>query len=156
MILRLSVCGWIEQRHNLLVNGATGAGKTYPACAMGNAACRRDYTVRYFFLPRLLTDFSISRLDGSYNQYMSGINKCHLLIIDDWGLAPISPLDGRDVLEVIEERTNTGSLMIASQLPVSNWYALFEDPTIAHACMDRLIHNFCRIEIGGDTMRANK
>lgn len=156
MILKLSECTWIEQRHHLLVSGATGCGKTYLVCAMGNAACRRDYTVRYCRLPRLLTDFSISRLDGSYNRLMSGLKKCHLLIIDDWGLAPLTPSDGRDILEVIEERSNMGSLVIASQLPVSNWYALFEDPTIADACMDRLIHNSYRIEIGGDTMRARK
>ena len=156
MILKLSECGWIEQRHNMLITGATGTGKTYLACAMGNAACRRDYMVRYCRLPRLLTDFSISRLDGSYNRFMAGIKKSHLLIIDDWGLATLSPSDGRDVLEVIEERSNTGSLVIASQLPVSNWYALFEDPTIADACMDRLIHNSYRVEIGGDTMRARK
>jgi len=156
MILKLSECGWIEQRHNMLITGATGTGKTYLACAMGNAACRRDYLVRYCRLPRLLTDFSISRLDGSYNRFMAGIKKSHLLIIDDWGLATLSPSDGKDVLEVIEERSNAGSLVIASQLPVSNWYALFEDPTIADACMDRLIRNSYRVEIGGDTMRARK
>jgi len=153
-ILQLSECSWVESRRNLLITGATGAGKTYLACALGNAACRRNYSVRYYRMPRVLTDLAVARMDGSYNRYLATLKKCQILIIDDWGLAPLSPAEGRDVLEVIEDRMLTGSLVISSQLPISDWHAVFEDPTIADACMDRLIHNSYRIEIGGETMRA--
>lgn len=153
-ILRLSECSWVESRHNLLITGATGAGKTYLACALGNAACRRNYSVRYYRMPRVLTDLAVARMDGSYNRCLATLKKCQILIIDDWGLAPLSPAEGRDILEVIEDRMLTGPMVISSQLPISDWHAVFEDPTIADACMDRLIHNSYRIEIGGETMRA--
>jgi len=153
MIATLSECNWIANRRNLIMTGATGTGKTYLACAFGNMACRLNYTVRYYRLPRLLTDLSISKLDGSYNRYLNNLNKYHLLILDDWGLAEISASDSRDILEVIEGRANTGSTILTAQIPVQNWYQLFADPTLADACLDRLVHNAYTMEIEGPSMR---
>jgi DNA replication protein DnaC len=153
MIITLSECGWIQNRRNLIITGSTGCGKTYLACVFGNMACRLGYAVSYYRLPRLLTDLAIAKTDGSYGQVMRQLKKCSLLILDDWGLAEISAADSRDILEVIEERTNIGSTILAAQIPVEYWFELFVDPTLADACLDRLVHNAYRIEIEGDSMR---
>lgn len=153
MIAKLSECGWIQNRHNLIITGSTGTGKTYLACALGSMACRLGYSVKYLRLPRLLTDLNIAKTDGSYERLLSQLKKCNLLILDDWGLAEISAADSRDILEVIEDRMNAGSTILAAQIPVANWFELFADPTLADACLDRLVHNAYRIEIKGDSMR---
>jgi DNA replication protein DnaC len=153
MITTLSECGWIQNRHNLIITGSTGTGKTYLACAFGNMACRLGYTVKYLRLPRLLTDLNIAKTDGSYDRVLSQLKKFSLLILDDWGLAEISAADSRDILEVIEDRMSTGSTILAAQIPIANWFELFADPTLADACLDRLVHNAYRIEIAGDSMR---
>lgn len=156
MIVTLSECGWIAHHRNLIISGKTGTGKSFLACALGNMACRLNYTVRDFRLPRLLTDLSIAKMDGSYSRYLSQLKKCDLLILDDWGLAEITAADSRDLLEVIEDRVNTSSIIIAAQVPPQDWYALFSDPTLADACLDRLVHNAYRIAIEGDSMRRIK
>jgi DNA replication protein DnaC len=153
MIAMLSECGWIQNRRNLIITGSTGCGKTYLACAFGNMACRLGYTVRYYRLPRLLTDLSIGKADGGYGRILGQLKKVGLLILDDWGLAEITAADSRDILEVVEDRMQTGSLILAAQVPVDHWYELFADPTLADACLDRLVHNAYRIEIVGESMR---
>jgi DNA replication protein DnaC len=145
--------GWIQSRHNLIITGSTGSGKTYLACALGNMACRLGYTVRYYRLPRLLTDLSIGKSDGNYSRILGQLKKVNLLILDDWGLAEITAGDSRDILEVIEVRMHSGSIVLAAQIPVDHWYELFADPTLADACLDRLVNNAYRIEIGGESMR---
>ncbi len=152
-LLMLAECNWIASSRNLIITGKTGTGKTYLACALGNMACRQNYTVRYFRLPRLLTELNIARVDGSYGRILGQLKKCRLLILDDWGLAEITAADSRDILEVLEDRQSIGSTVIAAQVPVQDWYALFSDPTLADACLDRLVHNAYRIEIEGDSMR---
>jgi DNA replication protein DnaC len=153
MITTLSECGWIQNRHNLIVTGSTGTGKTYLACVFGNMACRLGYSFKYLRLPRLLTDLNIAKTDGSYERLLNQLKKCNLLILDDWGLAEISAADSRDILEVVEDRMSTGSTILAAQIPIANWFELFADPTLADACLDRLVHNAYRIEIEGDSMR---
>jgi DNA replication protein DnaC len=153
IITTLSECGWIQNRHNLIITGSTGTGKTYLSCAFGNMACRLGYSVKYLRLPRLLTDLNIAKTDGSYDRILNQLKKCSLLILDDWGLAEISAADSRDILEVIETRMSTGSTILSAQIPVANWFELFADPTLADACLDRLVHNAYRIEIEGDSMR---
>lgn len=153
LIATLSECGWIQNRHNIIVTGSTGTGKTWLACALGNMACRLGYSVKYLRLPRLLTDLNIAKTDGSYERLLNQLKKCNLLILDDWGLAEISAADSRDILEVVEDRMNTGSTILAAQIPVANWFELFADPTLADACLDRLVHNAYRMELGGDSMR---
>ncbi len=153
LLTLLAECSWIDHHRNLLITGKTGTGKTFLACALGHNACRFNYPVKYLRLPRLLTDLQIAKLDGSYNRYLSQLKKCRLLVIDDWGLASISAADSRDILEVIDDRINWGSTILAAQIPVADWYSLFADPTLADACMDRLVHNSYRIELEGDSLR---
>jgi DNA replication protein DnaC len=153
LIIRLAEGTWIAKNNNLLITGKTGVGKSYLACAMGTMACRRNYTVKYYRLPRLLTDLNISKQEADYNRILTSLKKCTLLILDDFGLSQISHDDSRDILEVVEERMNFGATLITSQLPVSEWYNIFEDPTHADAILDRIVHNSYTIEIEGPSMR---
>ena len=153
---QLSTGLWIREKQNLILTGATGTGKSYLACAFGNMACRQGIKTRYFRVPRLLTDLSIARGDGSYNKLMTELKKNDLLILDDWGLNTLDPLACRDLLEVVEDRYEERSTLIASQLPVSSWYEIFQDSTIADAILDRLVHAAYRIELSGASRRAAK
>ena len=155
-IRQLSTGMWIHEKHNLILTGATGTGKSYFACAFGNMACRQGIKTRYFRVPRLLTDLAIARGDGSYNKLMKDLKGTELLILDDWGLNTLDPLACRDLLEVVEDRYEERSTLIASQLPVSSWYEIFQDSTIADAILDRLVHSAYRIELSGASRRAVK
>jgi DNA replication protein DnaC len=156
LILQLANCTWISQGLNAIVTGPTGTGKTWLSCALGTGACRNGCTTLYIRVPRLLTNLVLSRGDGSYNKLMRDLTKTSLLILDDWGLSPLNAVESRDLLEVIEDRCQLHSTLVTSQLPVSAWHALFEEPTVADAIMDRLIHDAYRIELKGDTMRRNR
>ena len=153
LIANLVDCRWIRKGHNLLITGACGTGKTYLVSAFGNAACRQGYSVRSFRLPRLLVDMQIGRGDGSWDKILRDLKKPDLLILDDFGLAPLEPLQCRDFLEVVEDRYTSASIIIASQLPVSSWHAVFADATIADAVLDRLLQNAHRFELKGPSRR---
>ena len=140
----------------MILTGATGTGKSFCACAFGNSACRQGIKTLYFRVPRLLTDLAIARGDGSYNKLMKELKKIELLILDDWGLNTLDPLACRDLLEVAEDRYEERSTLIASQLPVSSWYDIFQDSTIADAILDRLVHSAYRIDSSGASRRASK
>jgi DNA replication protein DnaC len=146
-------CRWIRKGVNLLISGACGTGKTYLVSAFGNAACRNGYSVRSFRLPRLLVDLQIARGDGSWEKVLGELKKPDLLILDDFGLAPLEPLHCRDFLEVVDDRHGTASTVVASQLPVSSWHAVFADGTIAEAVLDRLLKGACRFELKGPSRR---
>lgn len=152
-VARLADLSWISERRNLIITGATGTGKSYLGCAFGNAACRKDFKTRYYRVNRLLTDLAIGQGDGSYNKLMSDLKKTELLILDDWGMMVFNPSEGRDLLEVVEDRFDYRSTIIAGQLPVSNWHELFEDSTVADAVLDRLVHNSYRFELKGPSKR---
>lgn len=156
LILQLANSTWISQGLNAIVTGPTGTGKTWLSCALGASACRNGCSTLYVRVPRLLTNLALSRGDGSYNKLMRDLKKTSLLILDDWGLSPLNAVESRDLLEVIEDRCQLHSTLVASQLPVGAWHALFEEPTVADAIMDRLIHNAYRIELKGDTMRKGR
>ncbi|GAW93220.1 ATPase AAA, partial [Calderihabitans maritimus] len=116
-------------------------GKNLLACALGNAACRKGYSTRYFRVPRLLTDLKMSKGDGTYSKLLHQLLKLDLLILDDWGLTPLSADEGREILEVIEDRNHLSSTIIVSQLPIEHWHEILGDPTVADAILDRLVHN---------------
>lgn len=139
-ILQLSSCSWISDSLNVLITGATGSGKTFLGCALGNAACRNGFKVLFKRVPRLLTDIAIAKGDGSYNRLMKELKNIKLLILDDWGLNVFDHTEGRDLLEVIEDRTQTNSTVILSQLSTEDWHSLFSDPIVGDAVLDRLIH----------------
>jgi DNA replication protein DnaC len=158
LLAHLSSCGWIEQHHNLLITGPTGCGKTFLACALAHKACREGFTVRYLRLHRLLQDLQIAKGDGRYTKLLAVLVKTDLLVLDDWGIAPFTDEQRRDLLEILEDRHSRRSTLVTAQLPVDKWHAQIGDPTLADAILDRLIHNAHKIPLTlkGDSMRKLK
>ena len=151
----LASCDWIEQSLNLCIVGPTGCGKTWLACALGNQACRRGYSVRYLRLPTFFEQLRIAHADGSYLRLMNQLRKTDLLILDDWGLQKISTPQRQDLMEVIEDRHARKATLITSQLPIENWHEYIGEATIADAILDRLLHGAHRLELRGESMRKN-
>jgi DNA replication protein DnaC len=147
---------WIRQSLNLCLTGPTGCGKTWLACAFGNEACRRGFSVRYLRLPRLFEMLRISHGDGSYTKLMNQLLKTDLLILDDWGIQKVSAAQRNDLMEVIEDRHGRRSTLIASQLPTDHWHEYIGEATIADAILDRLLHGAHRINLTGESMRKTK
>ena len=152
-LLELSTCQWLGNHQNILISGATGTGKTFIACAIGNRVCRAGYSVFYTRAPRLFNTLFQARADGSYLKVLSKLARFNLLIIDDLGLSPMNESERKDFLEIVEDRNLTASLIISSQVPVKDWYQLIGDPTIADAICDRLLHNAYKIELKGESLR---
>ena len=148
--------GWIKDHQNVIITGPTGVGKTWLACALAQKACRDGYTVQYQRLPRLLQDLSLARADGRYPKIMTALAKTDLLLLDDWGLAPLNENQRRDLLELAEDRHNLKSTLITSQMPVEHWHELIGDPTLADAILDRLIHNAHRVPLKGESLRKKQ
>ena len=155
-VLSLGNCGWIQSRHNLLITGPTGIGKSYLACAFLERACRRGYSAAYLRLPRLLQQLAVGRGDGSYDRLLGRLARLDLLAIDDWLLAPLRDGERRDIIEVIEDRSERASTLIASQLPAKEWHAVIGDPNLADSICDRLLHNAHRLELKGPSIRRTK
>jgi DNA replication protein DnaC len=147
---------WIRQSLNLCLTGPTGCGKTWLACALGNEACRRGFSVRYLRLPRLFEMLRIAHGDGSYSKLMNQLLKTDLLILDDWGIQKISAAQRNDLMEVIEDRHGRRSTLIASQLPVEHWHEYIGEATIADAVLDRLLHGAHRLNLTGESMRKTR
>lgn len=148
--------GWVKDHQNVIITGPTGVGKTWLACALAQKACRDGYTVQYQRLPRLLQDLSLARADGRYLKIMTTLAKTDLLLLDDWGLAPLNESQRRDLLELFEDRHNLKSTLITSQMPVDHWHELIGDPTLADAILDRLIHNAHRVPLKGESLRKKQ
>jgi DNA replication protein DnaC len=155
-VLSLGGCSWIHNRHNLVIVGPTGIGKSYLTCAFVERACRRGFSAVYVRMPRLLHDLAVSRGDGSYVRLLVRLAKLDLLAIDDWLLAPLRDGERRDLIEVIEDRAERGSTLIATQVPPKDWHASIGDPNHADAICDRVLHNAHRIELKGPSMRRTK
>ena len=155
-ILRLAACNYVLEYHNVVVLGATGAGKTYLACALGIAASRNFYTAKYVRLPDLLTELAIARGDGTYRTAMKHYKTCKLLIIDEWLLFPLKETEARDVLEIVEARNRRASTIFCSQFEVAGWYLKIGEPTVADAVCDRIVNDAYTIKIDGDSMRKRQ
>lgn len=132
---------WVDARQNVLITGPTGVGKTYLACALANAACRQGHTAQYQRLPRLFEELTIARGDGRYPKLMAQIAKVDVLLLDDWGLAMLDDERRRDLLEILDERYQTRSTIITSQLPIATWHDSLGDPTLADAILYRLVYH---------------
>jgi DNA replication protein DnaC len=155
-VLSLGSCSWIQERHHVVITGPTGIGKSFLACAFAERACRRGFTARYVRMPRLLHELAVGRGDGSYIRLLGRLAKLDLLAIDDWLLAPLRDAERRDLIEVIEDRSERASTLIASQLLAKDWHEVIGDPNQADAICDRLLHNAHRIDLKGPTMRNSK
>ena len=155
-VLALGSCSWVQSRHNLVITGPTGIGKSYLSCAFVERACRRGFTATYVRMPRLLHQIAVARGDGSYARLLSRLARLDLLAIDDWLLAPLRDGERRDLIEVIEDRSERASTIIASQVPIKGWHAGIGDPNQADAICDRLLHNAHRIDLKGPTRRKTK
>jgi DNA replication protein DnaC len=156
VMLELANSQWITAHRNVLVSGPAGVGKSFIACALGNAAARAGYTVLYVRAPRLFETLQQSRGDGSHLKALARLGRVQLLIIDDFLLTPLTDSERRDLLEVIEDRYQAGATIIASQCPVKDWHPNIGDPTLADAVCDRLLHNAYKFELRGDSMRTRK
>ena len=153
LFLRLSGCGWIREHAHVVIGGPTGVGKSWLACALGHKACREGYSVLYKRAPRLFADLATARGEGRLTRMLATLERTRLLIIDDWGPEPLTLEQRRDLLEIVDDRYDKGSLLITSQVPVARWHDIIGDLTIGDAIIDRVVHRAHRLELKGASMR---
>lgn len=150
---KLATCGWIRDHHHLVIGGPTGVGKSWLACALGHKACREGFSVLYKRAPRLFADLSTARGEGRLPKLMAALERTRLLILDDWGPDPLTAEQRRDLLEIVDDRDDKGSLLITSQVPIGRWHEVIGDPTMADAILDRVVHRAHRLDLKGDSLR---
>ena len=153
LMRQLATCEWIRRHHNVVITGPTGVGKSFVACTLAHRACLEGHTAHYARLSRLADDLALARGDGRYLKLLTQLAKVEVLLLDDWGLSPLTASQQRDLLEVLDDRHEVRSTIATSQLPVGRWHETMADPTLADAMLDRLVHNAYRIELKGDSMR---
>jgi DNA replication protein DnaC len=155
-IMRLADCSFIGRYENLLITGSTGIGKSYVASAIGHQACIMGYRVLYASTPKLFAKLKMAKADGSYIKEIAKVERQQLLILDDFGIQPFDAQSRAALMEIIEDRHGKTSLIITSQLPVSKWYEVIGEKTIADAILDRIVHDAHRIELKGESMRKKR
>jgi len=153
LVLQLAQGEWIHQHLNILVLGPTGVGKTFLACALAHAACRHNFNVRFQRTSRLLHQTTLAHADGSYPNLLDALARVQLLVLDDWLRDPLTRLQSQDLLEILDDRYDRASTLVATQVPVPEWHARFPDPTLGDAILDRLVHNAYRLALKGESRR---
>lgn len=153
LISALAGGDWLRHGYNVLITGATGVGKTWLACALAQQAARSGFSVLYMRAPRLLEELRIAHGDGTFNRRLAQLARIDLLALDDFAIAPITPSERNYLLELLDDRVGTRSTLITSQLPVSGWHEWLNDPTLADAILDRIVHAAHRITLKGESMR---
>jgi DNA replication protein DnaC len=156
MIAALLQCDWLSKSQNLLITGPCGSGKTHIACALGHQACMKGYSVKYYRLSRLLLELTQAKAAGSYSKALQALAKVDLLILDDWGLESFTAPQRNDLMEIMDDRHESSSTAIISQLPTDQWYQSIGDNTLADAILDRLMHNAHRIKLNGESIRKTR
>jgi DNA replication protein DnaC len=153
LIRQLATCRWVHEHQNVIVVGATGVGKSFLACALAHQACRQGYRAYYRRASRLFHDLTLARADGTYMRLLAKLARLDVLVLDDWGLAPVQDQERRDLLEILEDRYGSRSTIITSQLPPAQWHDYLGEATLADAICDRLLHNAHRIVLKGPSRR---
>jgi len=156
LFLKLAGCGWIREHAHVVIGGPTGVGKSWLACALGHKACREGYSVLYKRAPRLFADLATARGEGRLPRLLAALERTRLLIIDDWGPEPLNAEQRRDLLEIIDDRYDKGSLLITSQIPVNRWHEVIGDMTLGDAILDRVVHRAHRLELKGGSLRKRQ
>lgn len=155
-IRQLATCRWVEDRLHVIITGATGVGKTYVACALAHQACRQGYRTLYRRVPRLFDELTLARADGSLPRLLAKFARVDVLVLDDWGLAPLREAHRLDLLEILEDRDGLRSTVVTAQLAPEHWHDQIGDPTVADAILDRLVHRAHSIELKGPSRRPMK
>ena len=155
-IAPLLSCQWIKESLNVLITGATGTGKSWMGCALGQQACRQGLSVLYMRFSLLLEKIRLSRVEGTYSKFLKSLSKIDLLILDDWLLEAIETKDRHSILEIVEDRYERGSLLITTQVPIQNWHQMIGNPTLADAILDRILNKSIKLELKGESMRKTK
>jgi DNA replication protein DnaC len=153
LVQSLSTCRWIKDRRNAILSGPTGVGKTFLISALANKACQEGFSARYLRLPRLLADLEIAKAEGGYRARLASLARIDLLVLDDWLITPLSEHGRRDLLEILDDRYDKRSTMVAAQLPPDHWHEAIGEPTLADAILDRLVHNAYHLKVEGESMR---
>ncbi len=155
-IMRFTDCNFIKKHESILITGSTGIGKSYIASALGHHACSQGYRVIYYNVPKLFAKLKMAKADGTYIREIAKIERHHLLILDDFGLATLDAQSRAALMEIIEDRHGKGSLIITSQVPVVKWHEVIGEKTVADAILDRIIHESHRLELTGESLRKKR
>jgi DNA replication protein DnaC len=156
LITQLAGCDWLRHGHNVLITGATGVGKTWLACALAQQAARSGFTVLYMRAPRLLEELRVAHGDGSFARRLAQLARIDVLALDDFAIAPITAAERNDLLELLDDRVGSRATLITSQLPVAAWHEWLNDPTLADAILDRIVHAAHKIALKGESMRKKQ
>jgi DNA replication protein DnaC len=156
VVRQLASCRWVQEHQAILITGATGTGKTYVACALAQQACRKGFRAVYRRAPRLFDELRLAHADGTYVRLLARLARVDVLVIDDFAIAPVTDVERRHLLELLDDRHDTRSTIVTSQLAPADWHDYLADPTLADAICDRIVHHAHRLVLKGPSRRKEK